>query len=68
MSAPAVRDRMQWSVVLPVLAFLVLGATWFWHDHWAVIAVVAIALTGAVVAAVHHAEVVAHKVALRSSA
>jgi hypothetical protein len=35
---------------------------WFRHDHWAILTVTAIALVGAVVAAVHHAEVVAHKV------
>src|SRR4051794_9913390 len=62
MSAPAVRGRMQWPVVVPVLALLVLVVAWFRHDHWAVLVVVSIALVGAVVAAVHHAEVVAHKV------
>ena len=62
MSDPAVRGRMQWPVVVPVLAFLILAVAWFRHDHWAVLVVVSIALVGAVVAAVHHAEVVAHKV------
>src|SRR3712207_1559262 len=62
MSASAVRGRLQWSVVVPALALLVLAAAWARHDHWAVLAVVAVALTGAVVSAVHHAEVVAHKV------
>jgi len=62
MSAPAVRGPLQWSVLVPVAALLVLALAWFDHDHWAVLAVVAVALTGAVVAAVHHAEVVAHKV------
>lgn len=62
MSAPAVRGRLQWSVVVPVLAVLVLAVAWFRHDHWAVLVVVGLALVGSVVAAVHHAEVVAHKV------
>jgi Ca2+:H+ antiporter len=62
MSAPAVRGRLQWSVVVPVLALLVLAAAWSRHEHWAALVVVAIALVGAVVAAVHHAEVVAHRV------
>jgi Ca2+:H+ antiporter len=62
MNAPAVRGRLQWSVVVPLAALLVLGVAWVRHDHWAVLAVVAVALIGAVVGAVHHAEVVAHKV------
>lgn len=62
MSAPAVRGRLQWSVAVPVLALLILVVAWFRHDHWAVLLVVALALVGSVVAAVHHAEVVAHKV------
>src|SRR3954451_24080086 len=62
MGPPAVRGRLQWSVVLPVLALVVLVVTWFHHDHWAVLVAIALALIGAVVAAVHHAEVVAHKV------
>ncbi len=62
MSAPAVRGRLQWSVAVPVLALLVLAVAWFRHDHWAVLVVVALALVGSVIAAVHHAEVVAHKV------
>jgi Ca2+:H+ antiporter len=61
-SAPAVRGRLQWSVGVPVLALLVLVVAWFRHDHWAILTVTAVALIGAVVAAVHHAEVVAHKV------
>src|SRR3954464_12352390 len=62
MRAPAVRGRLQWPVVVPVLALIVLVFAWFRHEHWAVLAVVALALVGAIVAAVHHAEVVAHKV------
>src|SRR5919112_857884 len=62
MNAPAVRGRLQWSVVVPLAALLVLGVGWLRHDHWGILAVVAVALIGAVVGAVHHAEVVAHKV------
>ncbi len=62
MTAPAVRGRLQWSVIVPVLAVLVLVAAWFKHAHWAVLVVVTITLVGAVVSAVHHAEVVAHRV------
>jgi Ca2+:H+ antiporter len=62
MTTPAVRGRLHWPVVVPVLAVLVLAVAWFTPGHWAVLAVVAVALVGAIVAAVHHAEVVAHKV------
>jgi Ca2+:H+ antiporter len=62
MGVPAVGGRLQWPVVVPVLALLVLVAAWFRHEHWAVLTVVAVVLVGAIVAAVHHAEVVAHKV------
>jgi Ca2+:H+ antiporter len=62
MRAPAVRSRLQWPVVVPILALLLLAVAWFRHDHWAVLTVVAVALIGAIVVAVHHAEVVAHKV------
>jgi Ca2+:H+ antiporter len=62
MGAPPVRGRLQWSVFVPVLALLVLVGTWARHDQWALLVLAAIALVGAVVCAVHHAEVVAHKV------
>ncbi|MBG6096661.1 calcium:proton antiporter [Nocardioides sp. WG-D5] len=62
MSAPAVRGRLQWSVVVPILALVVLVFAWLRHDHWTILAVVAAVLIGAVLSAVHHAEVVAHKV------
>lgn len=57
-----IRGPLQWSINVPVLALLVLTFAWSRHDHWGVLVVVAAALVGAVVAAVHHAEVVAHKV------
>ncbi|WP_435742507.1 calcium:proton antiporter [Nocardioides sp. SYSU DS0663] len=62
MSSPGVRGPFQWSLGVPVLAALVLLATWTRHEHWSVLVLVAVALVGAVVAAVHHAEVVAHRV------
>lgn len=62
MSASDVRGPLQWSVAAPLVALGVLAFAWFQHAHWAVLAVVAVVLVGAVVAAVHHAEVVAHKV------
>ena len=62
MRTPAAPAGLQWPIVVPVLALLVLGAAWFRHEYWVVLAVVAVAIVGAIVAAVHHAEVVAHKV------
>src|SRR3954468_1037684 len=62
MDSRAALDRLRWPVTVPVAALLVLAGAWFEHDSWVVLAVVAVALVGAIVAAVHHAEVVAHKV------
>ncbi|MBL0887879.1 ionic transporter y4hA [Myceligenerans sp. I2] len=56
------RGRLQWAALVPLLAVVVLAATWAHHEHPAVLAGIAAALVGAVLAAVHHAEVVAHKV------
>ena len=62
MSATEGRGPLQWTTLVPVAALLVLVATWRSHDHWAVLALVGALLVGAVLAAVHHAEVVAHRV------
>ncbi|MEE1788428.1 ionic transporter y4hA [Streptomyces sp. SP17BM10] len=50
----------QWTVVVPVLAFLVLVLTWQRDLPGWVVGVVACFLAGAVLSAVHHAEVIAH--------
>ncbi|MFG3604575.1 calcium:proton antiporter [Micromonospora chersina] len=58
-----IRSRLtDWTTVVPVIAVLVLAATWGRHLPGPLIVVVAALLAGAVLAAVHHAEVVAHKV------
>ncbi|WP_433314923.1 calcium:proton antiporter [Micromonospora chersina] len=58
-----IRSRLtDWTTVLPVIAVLVLTATWGRRLPGPLIVVVAALLAGAVLAAVHHAEVVAHKV------
>ncbi|GHJ57872.1 ionic transporter y4hA [Nocardioides sp. OK12] len=62
MSDPAVRGPVSWTTIVPVVALVLLAATWANHDAWPVLVAVALALVGAVVAAVHHAEVVAHRV------
>ncbi|MFI9642909.1 calcium:proton antiporter [Micromonospora sp. NPDC051925] len=57
------RPRMSdWTVVVPVLAVVLLLVTWGRDLPGFAVAVVAAFLAGAVLAAVHHAEVVAHKV------
>ncbi len=62
MSDLTVRDRLRWPLLTPVAAAVVLIVTWFQHDHWIALTIVTIALIASIVAAVHHAEVVAHKV------
>lgn len=47
---------------MPPVALVVLAVAWFNNNHWAVLTLVAVALIGAILAAVHHAEVVAHKI------
>ncbi|MBK6872845.1 MAG: ionic transporter y4hA [Kineosporiaceae bacterium] len=52
----------RWTTLMPPLALIVLAATWGRSVPAVVAAVVAVVLAGAVLAAVHHAEVVAHRV------
>ncbi|MGH3932796.1 MAG: calcium:proton antiporter [Pseudonocardiaceae bacterium] len=57
------RRLPRWSLVVPPVAALVLAATWGRAPGVdALLALVAVGLVAAVVAAVHHAEVVAHRV------
>ena len=51
-----------WTTAVPVLAAAVLAVTWGTKPGSAVLAVVGLLLAGSVLAAVHHAEVVAHRV------
>ena len=57
-----VGGRFGWTIAVPVLAFAALVATWGRKPGDAVLILVAVLLMGAVLAAVHHAEVVAHRV------
>ena len=52
----------RWTVIAPLLAFVVLLATWIRHDHPLILVLIAGCLVAAILAAVHHAEVVAHRV------
>ncbi|MER6674391.1 ionic transporter y4hA [Streptomyces sp. NPDC000983] len=53
---------LQWTAVVPVLAVVLLVLTWSRNLPGAAVALVTLVLAGAVLAAVHHAEVVAHRV------
>ena len=50
-----------WSMAAPVFGWLVLAGAWMGWAGWFFL-LVAAALTGSVLAAVHHAEVIAHRV------
>jgi Ca2+:H+ antiporter len=52
----------RWTTLVPVVAAVLLVATWGSKPPAAVLVLVGIVLAGAVLAAVHHAEVVAHRV------
>ncbi|MFD4573105.1 calcium:proton antiporter [Streptomyces sp. NPDC058417] len=52
----------RWTSLVPVLAIVLLVLTWGRHLPGVLVAVVTLVLAGAVLAAVHHAEVVAHRV------
>ncbi len=54
--------RLSWTTVTPLLAAVALVLTWGRHPGSLVLGVLALLLVGAVLAAVHHAEVVAHRV------
>ncbi|MEV0612804.1 hypothetical protein AB0I81_05700 [Nonomuraea sp. NPDC050404] len=58
-----IRDAMnKWTIVVPVLALLALVLSWGREIPTALMVVAALLLVGAVLAAVHHAEVIAHRV------
>lgn len=51
-----------WTSIVPALAIVLLAFTWGRDLPGAVVGIVTVVLAGAVLAAVHHAEVVAHRV------
>ncbi|KNB50738.1 calcium:proton antiporter [Streptomyces caatingaensis] len=53
---------VRWPAVVPVVAFVVLVLTWGSSLGAGLVALVGCCLAGAVLAAVHHAEVIAHRV------
>ena len=52
----------RWTVAAPVVAVVVLAASWGRTPPWPLVLLVAACLGAAVLAAVHHAEVIAHRV------
>jgi len=54
--------RLGWTLFTPPLAAVVLAISWGTHPAPLAASLIGVALVGAVLAAVHHAEVVAHKV------
>lgn len=58
----ATQGRFNWTTIVPLVALAVLLPTWGRYLPVALSVVVGVVLFGAVLAAVHHAEVVAHKV------
>ena len=55
-------SRLHWTAAVPVLAVVLLALTWGTKPAALVLVVVGAFLAGSVLAAVHHAEVVAHRV------
>jgi Ca2+:H+ antiporter len=62
MAAARLPKVLSWTVIVPVLAIVLLAFTWGHKIPAFVEVVVALALAGAVLAAVNHAEIVAHRV------
>src|SRR4051812_50120065 len=53
---------LRWTTAVPLLAAVLLALTWGTKPPKVVLVLVAAVLAGAILAAVHHAEVVAHRV------
>jgi Ca2+:H+ antiporter len=58
----ALARRLSWTTAVPAAAVLLLAITWGSKPPGVVLAVIGAFLAGSVLAAVHHAEVVAHRV------
>jgi len=56
------RGLLHWTTITPIVSFIVLVPSWIWHPAPWVMAIEAVFLIASVLAAVHHAEVIAHKV------
>ncbi|GAA4203444.1 calcium:proton antiporter [Actinocatenispora rupis] len=56
------RLRVSWQLLVPLVAVIALVVAWGRHLGPVPVALIAVLLAGAVLAAVHHAEVVAHRI------
>ena len=65
MTAPSRPAYLSWTVLSPVIALVVLGLVWGRTLPAVLLVLAAVVLALAVLSAVHHAEVVAHRVGLR---
>src|SRR5437899_3681285 len=54
--------KLRWALIAPIAACIILALAWHRSLGWLLLTIVAAALIAAVFAAVHHAEVVAHRV------
>jgi Ca2+:H+ antiporter len=62
MTAPWTKALMDWTISVPVVAVILLAVTWGGEPPAWLLVVAGAFLVGSVLAAVHHAEVVAHRV------
>ena len=63
MTKSAVRKYLlRWTTIFPALAFIALLLSWSRDLPWPVLAIEAVAMVVTVMAAVHHAELIAHRV------
>jgi Ca2+:H+ antiporter len=58
----ALRDFVRWTILGPVIGLLLLVATWGSHPPTVVLVIVGVFLAASVLGAVHHAEIIAHRV------
>ena len=56
------RNLLRWTILGPVIGFFLLVATWDSHPPAVILVIVGLFLAASVLGAVHHAEVIAHRV------
>jgi Ca2+:H+ antiporter len=56
------RDLTRWTILGPVIGLLLLVATWGSHPPTVLLVIVGVFLAASVLGAVHHAEIIAHRV------
>jgi Ca2+:H+ antiporter len=56
------RDLTRWTILGPVIGLLLLVATWGSHPPTVILVIVGVFLAASVLGAVHHAEIIAHRV------